>query len=125
MNDINKENCILSLVCVFLILCLFGYNYVLAPKIGEPVYYNIDQNSVILDNSQENINNTQEYISIININTANVEELVTLKGIGESTANKIIEYRELNGDFLSIEDIKNVNGIAESKFETIKEFIIV
>lgn len=61
----------------------------------------------------------------ININTATVEQLQTLDGIGQSTAETIISYREENGKFTSIEDIKNVSGIGESKFEKIKEKICV
>lgn len=61
----------------------------------------------------------------VNINTANLEKLQTLPGIGESTAKKIIEYREKNGKFQTIEDIKNVTGIGDSKFNNIKELIIV
>ena len=59
----------------------------------------------------------------ININTATAEELDTLPGIGESTANKIINYREENGKFKSIEEIKEVSGIGDSKFEQIKDLI--
>ncbi len=91
------------------------------------------------DNSNENINNTENYItkeklnssnntnsaktSKININSATQTELETLPGIGPSTALKIINYRKEKGKFNKIEDIKNVNGIGESKFNKIKEFI--
>ena len=61
----------------------------------------------------------------VNINTAKQTELETLSGIGPSTALKIINYRQENGDFKTIEDIKNVPGIGESKFENIKESICV
>lgn len=57
---------------------------------------------------------------IININKATKEELQQLQGIGESTAAKIIEYRNQNGDFKQIEDLKNVPGIGDAKFEAIK-----
>lgn len=57
---------------------------------------------------------------IININKATQEELQQLQGIGESTAAKIIEYRNQNGDFKQIEDLKNVPGIGDAKFEAIK-----
>lgn len=61
----------------------------------------------------------------ININTANISQLESISGIGESTANKIIEYREKNGKFKTIEDIKNVSGIGELKYENIKDDICV
>lgn len=63
--------------------------------------------------------------SKININTATSEQLQTLSGVGESTALSIIDYREKNGKFSSIEDIKNVSGIGDSKFEKIKDSICV
>lgn len=63
--------------------------------------------------------------SKININTATKTDLETLPGIGESTALKIIEYRKEKGKFKLIEDIKQVNGIGDSKFNKIKELITV
>lgn len=59
----------------------------------------------------------------VNINSATQTELETLSGIGPSTALKIINYRNENGKFKSIEDIKSVPGIGDSKFENIKEYI--
>lgn len=61
----------------------------------------------------------------VNINTALQAELETLSGIGTSTANKIIAYRKEKGTFNKIEDIKNVSGIGEVKFEKIKDYITV
>lgn len=61
---------------------------------------------------------------MVNINTANAEELMKLKGVGEKIAAKIIEYRE-ECPFESIEDIMNVSGIGEKKFEDIKDMICV
>ena len=58
-----------------------------------------------------------------NINTANKDELDTLPGIGEATAEKIIEYRNKNGKFASKEEIKEVSGIGDSKYEQIKDLI--
>lgn len=63
--------------------------------------------------------------SKVNINTATQTELETLTGIGPSTALKIINFRKENGDFKQIEDIKNVTGIGESKFESLKGEICV
>lgn len=59
----------------------------------------------------------------VNINTAALEDLKTLNGIGDSKAKSIIEYREQNGSFKSIEDIRNVTGIGEKMFERIKDQI--
>ena len=63
--------------------------------------------------------------NIVNINTATQTELETLPGIGPSTALKIINYRKENGKFSNIEDLKNVNGIGENKFEALKKYITV
>lgn len=62
---------------------------------------------------------------IININTATKEELTTLDGIGEVTAEKIIEYRENNNGFLTTEELMEVDGIGEGKFEKIRSRITV
>ena len=59
----------------------------------------------------------------ISINSAGIEELCILPGIGEKTAQKIIEYRNKYGSFLSLEEIKNVHGIGNVKFRRIKELI--
>lgn len=61
----------------------------------------------------------------ININTADKTALETLPGIGASTAEKIIQYRRDNGRFEDIEDIKNVSGIGEAKFNAIKDRICI
>ena len=59
----------------------------------------------------------------ININNATKEQLTTLPGIGNATAIKILEYIKQNGKFKNMEDIKNVGGIGESKYEAIKDYI--
>ncbi len=61
----------------------------------------------------------------VNINTATQTQLETLQGIGPSTAIKIINYRKEKGKFNKIEEIKEINGIGETKFEKIKDFICV
>jgi len=62
---------------------------------------------------------------LININTASQAELETLSGIGPALAQRIIQYREKNGNFLTTEDIKNVSGIGGKRFEQIKDQITV
>ena len=66
-----------------------------------------------------------ELSAIININNASMEELMTLNGIGVSKAQAIIDYRNTFGNFLNIEDIKNVTGIGESAYSKIKDNITV
>ncbi len=63
-------------------------------------------------------------IDVVNINTATQTQLEQLPGIGPSTALKIIDYRKSNGRFNSIDDIKNVSGIGDAKFEKIKDYIV-
>ena len=95
------------------------------PKKGE----NIDNQSSSTSNNQDfsyssyssnNLKNNK-----ININKATQTELETIPGIGPSTALKILDYREKNGKFLSIEDIKNISGIGETKYEKIKNYISI
>ena len=78
-------------------------------------------NIIIEENTISSNNSTQT----ININKATEKEFETLPGIGPSLASKIIEYRNQNGKFGSIEDIKNVNGIGDNKYEKIKDLITV
>ncbi len=73
-----------------------------------------------LENSNTKSDNKTE---LVNINTADEEKLQTLSGIGASKAKAIIEYRNTNGKFEKIEDIKNVSGIGDSAFEKIKDYI--
>jgi len=61
----------------------------------------------------------------ININSATLEELDTLPGIGEVTAAKIVDYRRQHGPFRTIEQIMDVSGIGEAKFEAIRALITV
>ena len=76
---------------------------------------------IIEENTVSSNNSTQT----ININKATEKEFETLPGIGPSLASKIIEYRNQNGKFESIEDIKNVNGIGDNKYEKINDLITV
>ena len=83
-----------------------------------------DENLEIISSEMQN-NTSQNKNQKININKANAQDLENVPGIGPSTAEKIIIYRTENGKFSSIDDLKNVTGIGEKKFESIKDFISV
>ncbi len=84
-----------------------GYSFYIAPK-----YDNTDVCSL-------------EPIKKVNINSDNASTLQTVNGIGSSVANAIVSYREANGLFGRIEDIKNVNGIGNATFEKVKNNIVL
>ena len=78
-------------------------------------------------NSEKNTKeiNNKELIEKIDINTATKKEFEKLPGIGDEMASRIIEYRNKNGKFSKISDLKNIKGIGDSKFNNIKEYIMV
>ena len=104
--DLNKVN---------LAMKVEDEQHYIIPKIGEEV----SEESVEVTNKEV----SSQESSKININTATIEELDTLPGVGEATANKIVNHRSENGEFKTVEEIKNVNGICDKKFENIKELI--
>ncbi|MGN0552715.1 MAG: ComEA family DNA-binding protein [Oscillospiraceae bacterium] len=82
------------------------------------------EETVIQTTCSENVVNNADKGSLININTATVEELKELNGIGDVIAARIVEYAQTIG-FNSIEEIKNVKGIGDKKYENIKDKITV
>lgn len=98
---------------------------------GEKLYIpNLDENFkeqyITKENAEGIVESTNsDNKSKININTGDVSELSNLPGVGSSLAQKIITYRETNGKFKTIEDLKNVSGIGDKKYESLKEYICV
>lgn len=88
-------------------------------KDGEKIIIPSSRNSQSMDT--ESISNEN---NLVNINTASKEELLKLPGIGEVTAEKIINYRD-NNNFTKIEDLKNVNGIGIATYNKLKNLICV
>ena len=96
---------------------------------------NIENNNINTNSNSsgkgQNVKTDRNNVSVmknnskININTANISELKQITGIGESTANKIIDYRENVGKFKKIEDIKEVKGIGDAKYESLKNKITI
>ena len=95
------------------------------PKVGEET-----ADTVTNDNEYRNENNTlnepeSNNDNKININTADLSELDSLPGFGQVTAQKIIEYRQEHTKFNSIEELMNIKGIGEKKFNNVKDYIYV
>ena len=95
------------------------------PRYNEKLEKEIVQTEPGVGIIQEGINTTSKKDSKVNINTANKEKLATLPGIGEGTAEKIIEYRSKTGKFKTIDEIKKIPGIGESKFKSLKDKITI
>lgn len=106
--DLNRVN---------LAIKLEDEQHYIIPKIGEEYEYIADNKTISNNDNSEN--------KKININNGDIKELENLPGVGEATANKIVKYREENKKFNSIEEIKNVNGIGDKKYEEIKNLICV
>ena len=85
----------------------------------------VTSSSGVVQEEQTNKQSEEKQNEKININTATQTELETLPGIGPSTSLKIVNYREENGKFKAIEDIKEVSGIGDAKYENIKDLICV
>lgn len=83
------------------------------------------EGNISIISSNENISSENQDTSLININTADINELTKIPGIGEVKAKSIIAYRTESGLFKTIEDIKNVSGIGDATFEKIKDYITV
>ena len=146
-NKISHER---ILICIALLACacVIGYNAFFVPKVSVPTVVYTDKDMIDSNTEDEeyipqtektqevmnNISDSNEGVSsgdshqsgLININTASASELSeNLPRIGETIAERIVEYREVNGNFKSIEEIMNVSGIGDKIFENIKDKICV
>ena len=82
-------------------------------------------NNTLIESGNQGANNISLGGGKVNINTATQTELETLTGIGPSLAARIIEYRGQNGKFKKVEELRNVKGIGQSKYDGIKEEVVV
>lgn len=121
-------------VILFLIVTLsFGYGIRLmqemfpsAPKFN---YSSSDSSFSVLSMDKDNIyldiEENKNGIKKININKATEEQLMTLPGIGKTTAKRIIEYRKEIGGYASIDELESVKGISKKKIERIKKMVSI
>lgn len=98
---------------------------IIVPKIGEEIDKLIDSydNRERIESSSVSPQAAISQSTLINLNTATKEQLMTLNGIGEVKAAAIIAYRQEKGVFNSVDEIKNISGIGDKTFEKIKQFI--
>lgn len=122
MTSEKQQISVLIAVAFFLGAVLLGYNVFYAPNL--PLV-----NQVQTDVQQEQTETAQADAPVstgkVNLNTATVQELCTLDGVGETTASHIITYRENNGKFETIQDLMQVDGIGEATFKKLQNQICV
>lgn len=115
-----KETAVLLIIaCIFIALTV-GQIVVTATN---TISVNVRDNESPVASVVEQTSSTRK--ELININTASEDLLCEIHGIGPTLAQRIIEYRETNGNFISIEDLMNVKGIGETTFEKMKPYITV
>lgn len=105
-------------------------SHYIIPKIGDEIVSNEVKENDNPNTKEKGLNNEEnenqnDNEKKVNINTANITELDSLPGFGEVTAQKIIDYRNENSKFNDIEEIKNIKGIGDKKFNDVKEYICV
>lgn len=130
MENANTDNINLSKkVTDEMVIIIYTKEEVKNSNIVDTVIKVIDKECVCPNIQNDGCINTEINDSItnvnktININTATLEELMSINGLGEAKAKAIIKYREENGYFKIIDDLLNVSGIGEALFEKIKEYI--
>lgn len=95
----------------------------MAAPLTDGQHIHIPTKEILLQPLAQNVGASATSSDLININTADLETLKKLKGIGPALAQRIIDYREQSGPFKTIDEIKNVSGIGDKRFSAIKDQI--
>ncbi|HJE18945.1 MAG TPA: ComEA family DNA-binding protein [Aliicoccus persicus] len=106
---------------------LLHVNQSMKLKDEQVVYVPFEDEADLIPNTYVNEYDSAHEVDndLININTASIEVLMRLNGVGEKTAQSIIEYREQNGLFMNTADLMQVSGIGEKKFQNLEQHIVV
>lgn len=110
----RKQTLILISVALILIGAILVFVAVKSPRVYDEPKADATQSV-----NAETLDITQEHIFPININTATVDELTMVNGIGDTKAKNIVAYREEHGPFNSVEELKEVDGIGDTLYEQI------
>lgn len=117
MDKDERKPAIFLVICALVVIITVSlYSLFDSPK------YNPIRTDFITSQTQST---TEPFLDAVNINTANISELCTLKGIGEKKAKLIIEYREANGKFKTVEELCCISGISEKLIKDNEGRIIV
>lgn len=123
---LHQQTCILiAIACLFCAGILLYQVFFQGPVIYQKSGEDRPESSVFSSSEPEPSASSDTATTLINLNTATAEELNTLPGIGPARAQAIITYREEQGEFYTIEQVMEVDGIGEGIFEQIREFITV
>ena len=117
---------VLVLITVLLLLCTVGFYLWRNDRGGSLYIHTLDHTPTIgTTNDHTPTITTASDHTLVDINTASMAELMTLPGIGQTLATRIIDYRTTHGPFQSVADLLNVQGIGAGKLEAILDFITI
>ena len=87
------------------------------------LFLSLSQQVLAADKVEQGVKMISQVIEKININKATGQQLTVIKGIGEKKAQAIVDYREINGDFVELNELVNVSGIGEATLKKMQPFI--
>lgn len=119
MKESAKQTCVMIGIALLVLAGIMAYMSLSSPR----VYVTPDSSTV--PHSEYNDYTAPSDAGKVNINYADIKELSTINGIGDTIAQQIVGYREENGAFSSIDELLNVKGIGESKLSEIAPYITV